>query len=62
MTFALTVTWIPNKSFIAYTFINQMFAFTSAFIIIPAFFIVTNTAIKSTFTFTLHAILCDLFR
>ena len=29
--FTLTIAWIPNKSFIAYTFISQFFIFTSAF-------------------------------
>ena len=36
ITFTLTITWIPNKSFIAYSFINQFFTFTFAFISIPS--------------------------
>ena len=50
ITFALTITRIPNKSFIAYAFINQSFAFTPAFIIIQTLFCITNTTVKSTFT------------
>ena len=45
--FTLTITRIPNKSFIAYAFI----AFTPAFIMIPTLVIITNTTVKSTFTF-----------
>ena len=52
ITFALTITGIPNKSFIAYAFINQFFAFTPAFIIIPTLLIIRNTTVKPTFTLT----------
>ena len=41
-----------KKSFIASTFINQFFAFTPAFIIIPTLLIVKNTCIQSTLAFT----------
>ena len=52
ITFALTVTKIPNKSFIAYAFINQFFAFAPAFIIIPTLLVIRNTTVKPTFTLT----------
>ena len=52
ITFTLTTTRIPNKSFIAYAFINRFFAFTPASIIIPTLFIITNTMLESTFKFT----------
>ena len=56
----LTITWILNKSFMAYAFINQYFAFTPAFIIIPTLVIITNTTVKSTFTLT-HFIYASYF-
>ena len=52
ITFTLTITWIPNKSFITNSFINQFFVFTSAFIFIPPLLIITNTCIYSAFAFT----------
>ena len=44
----------PNKSFISYTLIDQLFTFifTHAFILIPTLFIITNTVIQSTIAFT----------
>ena len=32
--------WIPNKSFITNSFVNQFFTLTSAFIFIPTLFII----------------------
>ena len=52
ITFSLKITRNPNKSFFAYTFINQFFAFIPAFIIIPTLFIIRNITVKSAFTLT----------
>ena len=38
-----TITRIPNKFFVTYSFANQFFAFTSEFIFIPTFFVITYT-------------------
>ena len=56
-TFTLTITRIPNKSFIAYAFI----AFTPAFIMIPTLVIITNTTVNLHLR-SMHYILCHSMR
>ena len=50
ITWTVTITGIPKKSFITYSFITYT-TYTSAFIFILSLFIITNTWIESTFTF-----------
>ena len=42
--FTFTTAMLQIKSLITYFFVNQFFAFASAFIFIPSLFIVTNTS------------------